>query len=135
MPLVSAIEKRGFRKWYERELVRSHSHLVLLLFCALAAVGALEAFSNQRGSDKLLMLVSLLTAAAIGAWAVRRYLFYLMRAELIAHQASCGQCAAYGRWRVERHEPAAADEASVDGAPMAMRVCCVKCGHRWRIAW
>jgi hypothetical protein len=130
MNIPADIRKRGFSKWYERELLRSHSHLVLLLLCALAALGAVEAFS-QPGSNRLLMVASLLVAAGVGVWAVRRYLFHLARAEYVANQATCSACQVYARWKVEATEPG--DEAA--GTPPAMQVCCRKCGHLWRIDW
>jgi hypothetical protein len=130
MVISTRIQQRGFRKWYERELIRSHSHLVLLLFCGLAVVGALEALSGRTLADRLLLAACLLVAAAIGAWAMRRYLFFLMRAEAIANQAVCPACAVYARWTVEHDE--AADTRT--GTPAAMAVCCRACGHRWRIA-
>jgi hypothetical protein len=131
MPIPQAIRRRGFRKWYERELLVGHSHLVLLLFCALAVVGAMEVFWRQPGGERLLMVVSVLVSAGIGVWALRRYLFVLMRAELIANQAVCAGCKAYGRWVVE--EQAAGDEAT--GRSAHMRVCCRSCGGRWLIEW
>lgn len=127
MAIHADIRDRGFRRWYERELVRSHAHLVLLLCCGLAALGAVEAFS-QAGSQKLLMAGSLLVSAGVGAWAVRRYLYFLMRAEMIANQASCARCQAYGRFVVESVEPGDDDAGAIG-------VCCRKCGHRWRIEW
>jgi predicted Zn finger-like uncharacterized protein len=121
----AAIERRGFRKWYEGELLRSHGQLVLLVLATLAALGALEAFSDGVG-DRLMLGVSLVVAAAIGAWALRRYIFHLMRAELIANQATCPACHAYGRFAVER-----------EGVPepTAMTVRCRRCEQRWRIEW
>lgn len=127
MAIPDDIRKRGFRKWYERELLRGHSHLVLLLLCAVAALGAVEAF-GQAGSQKLLMAASLLVAATLGAWAMRRYLHLLMRAELIANQATCPGCKAYARFAVESASPAE-DQAD------ALAVCCRRCGHRWTIDW
>lgn len=121
--ITSAIRERGFRKWYERELTRGHLHLVLLLACAVGALGALEALSQARGGDRLLVVASLLIAVGVGAWAGRRYLFHLMRAELIASQAVCNECRTYARWRVERE----------DAAAEALAVRCANCGHRWRI--
>ena len=130
MAIPDTIRKRGFSKWYERELLRSHSHLVLLVLCALAALGALEAFS-QRGSARLLMVASVIVATGIGTWAVRRYLFFLMRAEHIANQATCAACQVHGRLNIE------ADGAGnpADGTTATMDVCCRKCQHRWRIEW
>jgi len=131
MSISDTITQRGFRKWYEGELVRSHVHLVLLLLSTVAALGALEAFSEQHGPDRLLMVASLAVAAAVGAWALRRYLFHLLRAEQIANQASCSECRAYGRWRIED----TAGEPDTERAPAALAVCCRACGHRWRIQW
>lgn len=37
MRLADGIRKRGFRKWYEGELTRSHLRLVLVLLCAVGA--------------------------------------------------------------------------------------------------
>ncbi len=127
MAIPSDIRQRGFRRWYERELLRSHSHLVLLLLCAMAALGAVEAF-GRAGSEKLLMVASLLVAAAVGAWAVRRYLTFLMRAELIANQATCPACSAYGRWHVEPGEAG-------DDLAGGFEARCRSCDHRWRIEW
>lgn len=131
MPIAQSIQKRGFRKWYERELIRSHSHLVLLLLCAVGAIGALEAFSGG-GSERLLMALSLLVSAAVGAWALRRYLSFLMRAELIANQASCPECQSYGRWLIEASE---SNDIRQPDAGARLSVCCRKCSHRWRIEW
>lgn len=136
MAIVRSIQRRGFRKWYERELLVGHSHLVLLLLSALTLVGGMEAFS-QPDARRWLMGGCVLVAAAIGLWALRRYLFLLTRAEHIANQAVCAQCKAYGRWAVEppgaaRRGPAAAED---DGEPAQMRVCCRACGWRWQIDW
>jgi hypothetical protein len=131
MAIPTDIRQRGFSKWYERELLRSHSHLVLLILCALAVLGAVEVFS-QGGDARLLMVLSLLVAAAVGVWALRRYLFYLSRAELIANQASCPGCGVHGRWTIETSESGQTDEPS---QPAVMAVCCRRCAHRWRIEW
>ena len=127
MGMQRIIRERGFSKWYERELLRGHSKLVLVLLCAVSALGSAEAFS-QRGSERGLMALSLVVSAAIGAWAVRRYLFHLNRAEFIANQATCPGCQTYGRFGVESTE--GPEDA---GVPAALTVCCRRCGDRWRI--
>ncbi|MDP2007345.1 MAG: hypothetical protein Q8K45_16835 [Rubrivivax sp.] len=136
MGIPQAIRRRGFRKWYERELLVGHSHLVLLLLCTLTLIGGMEAFV-QPGGQRLLMGACVLVATAIGVWALRRYLFLLTRAELIANQAVCAQCQAYGRWTVEGPAPPPRPRAddTDDGAPVCMRVCCRGCGWRWDIEW
>lgn len=131
MAIEHSIQKRGFRKWYERELLVGHSHLVLVLLCTLALIGGMEAFSSQPDGQRVLMAASVVVSAGIGLWALRRYLFLLMRAELIANQAVCSACQAYGRWTVEGHE--AGDEAS--DRPVRLQVRCRGCGQRWLIEW
>ncbi|HLL12310.1 MAG TPA: hypothetical protein VK570_14705 [Rubrivivax sp.] len=143
MAIQHAIRKRGFRKWYERQLLAGHSHLVLLLLCTLALLGAFEAFS-QPGAKRALLVVALLIAAGVGVWSLRRYMFLLLRAEVIANQAVCPQCKNYARWQIDEPVPSAAraglaatadDHADDDGSSEVMTVCCRKCSHRWRISW
>lgn len=117
-----AISKRGFRRWYERELLIGHSNLVLLIFAALGVMGAMEAFTFE-GSERLPLVGSVLAAAVVGVWSMRRYLAILSRAELIANQAVCGECEAYGRLEVE------------EGRQQWMQVRCRGCGHRWSVEW
>ena len=124
MTLAEGIRRRGFRKWYERELLVGHAHLALLLFCALGLMMALEAaFRFRTLADQLTDGAAVLACAGAGAWALRRYLFLLMRAESLAHQADCPVCGAYGR--LDLVDPAAAGD-TVD-------VRCKRCAHEWRI--
>lgn len=129
--IPQAISKRGFRRWYERELLSGHANLVLLIVATLGAMGALEAFSFED-SDHLVLIASMVTAAVVGAWALRRYFTVLMRAELIANQAVCPQCKVYARWAVETHHEAHGESAE---GGSTMTVCCRACQHRWTIGW
>lgn len=132
MAIIPFIRERGFRKWYERELLHSHVHLVLLLLCAIALLGAIEAFAEQHGAQRLMLAAAFVIAGAIGVWALRRYLFHLMRAERVANQAVCAHCHVYARWVVESgaHGDAAAGRADTAGS-IAVR--CRACGHGWTI--
>ncbi len=123
--IASRIRRRGFRKWYEAELIRGHSHLVLLILCALGVLGALEALSDGTGADRALLALSLLLAGGIGIWAMRRYLFLLLRAETVANQAVCPACEVYARWTIE-------DESGAATEPV-LRVRCRACQHGWKI--
>jgi len=125
MKLADGIRKHGFRKWYERELLHSHAHLLLTFFCAIGLFAAFEALGRFRSvSDQLTDLVAIAVCAAVGIWALRRYLRLLMHAEVTAHQADCPQCKAYARFKLESEN---ARESSV-------LVCCTKCQHRWTIS-
>ena len=88
MRLVDGIRTVGFRKWYQGELTRSHLSLVMLLLCGIGALFTLELVSRQAPmSDRIGGFVLLLACAGIGAVALRRYLFLLMRAEQAAREA------------------------------------------------
>lgn len=122
--LADGIRKHGFRKWYERELISSHAHLVLTFLCAVGLFTAFELYDRHGPmGDRLLDIVSVLLCAAVGLWALRRYLFLLMHAEHTANQAVCPKCAAYARLELAAEQPVG-DE---------VQVCCRGCRHRWSI--
>jgi hypothetical protein len=124
MRLADGIKKHGFRKWYERELLQGHAHLVLLIFCVLGLLAAFEAAWRFRGwQDQLLDLAAGVVCAATGLWALRRYLGLLAGAEVAANQADCPQCQAYGRLELLKSD--------AESSRVAVR--CRKCGHEWDI--
>ena len=124
MHLADGIRRHGFRKWYERELTHGHVHLVLLLFCTVAAIAALELISRKGSVLQQIGNVGLLLVCmGIGVHSLRRYLYQLVRAEFVARQAVCAKCQAYGRLDLV----AAAPE------PGGSQVRCRGCGHEWRI--
>lgn len=125
MKLADGIRKHGFRKWYERELLNSHAHLVLTFFCAIGVFAAFEALGRFRSlGDQVTDIVAIFVCAAVGLWALRRYLGLLLHAEATANQADCPACKAYGRFKL-------ASEQQREGS---VSVCCSKCQHRWTIS-
>ena len=124
MKLAEGIRKHGFRKWYERELLQSHAHLVLTFLCTIGLFAAFEALGRFRSlSDQLTDVLAILVCTAVGIWALRRYLRLLLHAEVTAHQADCPGCKTHGRLKVE----------SEDARAGTVAVCCKKCQHRWTI--
>ena len=124
MKLADGIRKHGFRKWYERELMQSHAHLLLTFLCALGLFVAFEALGRFRSfRDQLTDLLAIAICTAMGIWALRRYLRLLLHAEVTAHQANCASCQAYGRFKLE----------SENAKDSSVQVCCNKCQHRWTI--
>ncbi|MFM9878828.1 MAG: hypothetical protein ACKVOO_00260 [Burkholderiaceae bacterium] len=122
-PLADGIRRVGFRKWYERELLSGHAHMLLTLLATIALMASLEAFKGGSTAEKLLDVVFVIVCAAIALWSLRRYLYLLMHAEAVANQANCPQCQAYGRLAVVQ-----------DLAPSgALQVRCRKCQHEWPI--
>lgn len=124
MRLGDGIRRHGFRKWYERELLQSHLHMLLLLLCTIGLLGAFEAFSRHAPvADQLSIVLSVLLCLGIGVWSLRRYLYLLMHAEAVANQAVCPQCKTYGRLAV-LHDDRSAQQVGVG---------CKHCGHEWPI--
>lgn len=124
MRLADGIRKHGFRKWYERELLQSHAHLVLTFLCMIGVFAGVEALRAAQGwADQAVDIGAILACAAIGVWALRRYLYFLNHAEATAGQADCPQCKTYGRFTIE----------SVNGHERTLHVCCRACSHHWTI--
>ncbi len=137
--LADGIRTVGFRRWYQRELLSGHAQLVLLLLCTVGFMACLELMSTLTAGERLLNAVSALFCAVVGAWALRRYLFLLMRAESIANQANCPACGTYGRLRViddTRGSNTTLNTAATSGTHAddeGITVSCRRCQASWRI--
>ena len=134
MQLANGIRRHGFKKWYERELLRGHAHLVVLIFCCLGLMMALEGATRFRSTaDQLFDLMAVVVCTGAGLWALRRYLTLLLRAESIAHQADCPHCKAYGRLELAASPSlaSAAQTSATQAQQVAVR--CRACGHEWPI--
>ena len=113
--LAEGIRRVGFRKWYERELLSSHAHMLLAFLCVIALMASMEAFRDGAPGEKLLDVMLCIISGTTGLWALRRYLFLLMHAEEVANQAN------YGRLTL-------VEEDRRNGAVL---VHCKKCTHQW----
>ena len=124
MKLAEGIRRHGFRKWYERQLLRSHGHLVLTFLCL---VGIFAGLDSMRGAttwgERADQIFTVVLCTGAGLWALRRYLDLLSHAELAAHQAECPQCKAYGRLELVQS----------DDSGERVTVRCRGCNHGWRI--
>lgn len=124
MNLPDGIRKLGFRKWYQRELLQSHAHLLLLFLCAIGLLATFEVFSrSEPWTEQAFDVAALILLVAVGIWSLRRYLFLLMHAEQVANQAVCERCQTYGRLTVL--------EESRTGQQVTVR--CKKCEFEWPI--
>ena len=121
--LAEGVRRVGFRKWYERELLSGHAHLLLLLLATVGLMASFEAFNGATPGEKLLNVLFILTCAGVGVWSLRRYLYLLMHAEQVANQANCPSCKTYGRFSV----------LSEDRRNGEIQVRCRKCQHDWPI--
>ena len=67
MKLAEGIRKHGFRKWYERELTRSHVHMALTFICMIGVLAAFEAASKYRGwVDQVIDVVAIFVCGGGG---------------------------------------------------------------------
>ncbi len=121
--LAEGVRRFGFRKWYERELLSSHAHLLLTLLCSIALIGMLEVFQGGSLGEKLLDVLLFIASGAIGLWSLRRYLYLLMHAEEVANQANCPDCGTYARFEI----------VSEDRRSGQTTVCCRQCRQQWTI--
>ncbi len=122
-PLAEGIRTIGFRKWYERELLSSHAHMLLALLSTIALMATLELFDGGSMGDKLLNVILFILSGALALWSLRRYLYLLSHAETVADQANCPQCTAYGRLSV-------VEEDRRNGR---LLVRCRQCGEEWTL--
>ncbi|MEO7391286.1 MAG: hypothetical protein ABIU58_03865 [Ramlibacter sp.] len=120
--LAERMRRLGFRKWYERELLSGHAHMVLSILSVIALMASMEGFRDGPAVH-LENAVFVVACAGIGLWALRRYLFLMMRAEEIASQANCPNCGEYGRFGV----------VGDNRTRNETEVCCRKCAHKWAI--
>ncbi len=121
--LADGIRRVGFRKWYERELLSSHAHMILSVLSVVAMLASFEASRGGSLLEQLADALFVIVTALIGWWSMRRFLFLFMRAEGVANQASCGDCGEYGRFRV----------VGENGDHSETQVRCRKCEHLWTI--
>lgn len=120
-PLADGIRRLGFRKWYERELLSSHAHMLLAVLATVALLASFEAFQSSGRDGKLMNVVFVVACAVITWWALRRYIYLLMHAEELANQAICPRCQSYGLLAV----------ADTQDQRPRLRVCCKRCRAEW----
>jgi hypothetical protein len=129
MRLDDALRERGFRRWYERQLIESHAYLVTGILSLIMMAIALETMAFRESIANALALVAI---AGGGGWlcifAWGRFRGLLSNAEALAEQAVCSQCKTYGRFEViEAHD----SEHALTGRALTVR--CRKCDHRWHM--
>lgn len=122
MQTYSSIDKLGFRRWYERELLLAHAWLAACVLCAFAALALLEDLNLRRlGTESVLVLFAAFAGGLIACYALARYIGMILRAQHLAERSTCARCGTYGRYRL------------VSATPGAMIVSCRQCAHEWRI--
>ena len=130
MLLKDAINKDGFRHWYEGELIRAFGYVALGLLLFIFGASALEIFwerSDEHWVWSALKLVGAFAGVILGGLSWIRFSRLIARAEILAHQAVCPSCKVYGRLQVddERSDPETLDRV--------LQCRCNKCHNLWAI--
>jgi hypothetical protein len=114
-----SIEKLGFKRWYERQLLESHAWLVTCILSALAVCAVLELIGLRAGSASRLVTLLFVYLGCVMAWhALRRYRAIMGQAERLSEQSTCKSCRTYAAFDLVGEQP--------------LRARCRKCGHEWR---
>jgi flagellar biosynthesis protein FliQ len=135
---TSSIRRLGFRKWYERELIKCHAALVTCLLSGLLVAALFETVNlREVGWTLVSELAVVFAAIATGIVSWRTYITILQRAELYGESSNCPNCHAYGRFKViatglDAH-PGPTAEAVAPLEAAWLRVECNKCGTPWRM--
>lgn len=134
MPVIDYIQRFGFRRWYERQLIESHAYLALAfiaLILMLAGAEVMAEMASGTGYLTILLVAALGGILMVVAW--RRFNALLARAELFAEAATCPGCGAWGKFRVLGQETTSDDDPPEAGRPRWLRVRCAACGNEWRL--
>jgi hypothetical protein len=140
MDPTSSIRRLGFRKWYERELIKCHGALVTCLLCGLTVAAMFERVNvRELGLQLLVSVLIVVSASLLGLASWRSYITILQRAERYGESSNCpnADCRTYGRFQVIATGmdavpgPTAEAVAPLDAA--WLRVQCNKCGTAWRM--
>src|SRR5687768_15842508 len=101
MTPAQGIEKLGFRRWYERQLIEGHVYFVTCFLSMIVIAASLEQIDWRASAVQIMFLLSVLVAGgAVCVGSLRRYNFLLVRAECLGAQSSCAQCGVYGVLKV-----------------------------------
>jgi hypothetical protein len=129
MLLDEAIRRRGFRRWYERQLYESHAHLVTGFLSLIMMAVAIEMIEFRGSAAGLVALVAIaVVGCGLCLYAWRQFTRLLFRAEHLAERATCAGCREYARFDI-----VAAKDAPESPAGCTLDVRCRRCGHAWTI--
>ena len=130
MELVDDIRKRGFKKWYERQLIESHAYLVTCFLCMILVAALMEEVSFRTpGPKPFLMLAVMAGGGLLGLFAWLRYKAIMVTAERFGDRSVCEQCRAYAKFDIV--ESGGSPETPESESDPWLRVKCRKCGHGW----
>ncbi len=130
MELADRIRKRGFKKWYERQLIESHAYLVTCFLCMILVAALLEEVNFRAPGLKLFVTLGwIIGGGLVGVFSWLRYRTIMVAAERFGGRSVCEQCKAYAKFDIVE---SGGSPSTPDSEPEPwLRVKCRKCGHGW----
>ena len=121
MEPARSIERLGFKRWYERQLIESHAWLVSCILCGLAIAATLEVTGFRLTSFVGFLALGFVYVAGLLCWhSLKRYRAIMLEAERLSEQSTCKACRTYAAF-------------SITAAHPRMSVRCQKCAHEWTL--
>ena len=138
MRVADYIQRHGFRRWYERQLIDSHLSFVTCFLCGIVVASCLSELQVRAAGWKTIALLAAVFGATLLGWqSWRRYITVLQRAEVYGNRSTCPACKAYARFEIVATGPAAeGPHLDPPARPLPypwLRVQCRKCGATWRM--
>lgn len=119
MEPARSIERLGFKRWYERQLLESHAWLVSCILCGLAIAATLELTGFRLTSFAGFLAFGFAYVAGLVGWhSLKRYRAIMAQAERLSEQSTCKGCRTYAAF-------------SIIAANPRISVRCRKCAHEW----
>ena len=127
-PEAQRLQRVGFRKWYERQLVDGHASLVTAFLCVIAIACGAELVSVKDQTLGIVGNAAMIFGSAVIGWAaIRRYQRVLVEAEWLGEHANCGGCGHYGFSLPKDRQMLASNDK------WQIKAYCKKCQHQWDI--
>lgn len=136
MASLDRIGEKGFRNWYERQLIDCHLWLVTCFLGIIAATSGIEIFGRSGPGARMLGGILMLGGCMLALLGWHYYRRMLDVAERLGEQATCPACAAYARFDVVAGGPLPlpdGDDQRVerDEDTLWLRARCRRCGEEW----
>lgn len=136
MAALDRIRTRGFRHWYERQLIECHAWLVSCFLGIIASASGIELVGAAPAAARLSGIALALGGALLTLFSWQRYRAMLLIAERLGERAVCPECGTYGRFKVVASGPTPLpDGADPDidelGDRIWLRARCRQCEREW----
>ncbi len=138
MASLDQIRTRGFRRWYERQLIECHAWLITCFLGIIATASGIEIFGQHSVGSRSTGTLLVFAGIATGLLSWHRYRSMLEIAERLGERAICPGCGTYAKFRVLDSGPTPMPDGGdpdIDslGSSVWLRVRCKRCDREWTL--